>query len=56
MKEFLEGELDRLATLQSQALENAAKGNFDVAAMRLEEAEHAVKIIEVIHEELEKGN
>lgn len=54
MKEFLDGELERLASLQTKALRQATEGAPISAQITMAEADKAVGIIATIVEEMEK--
>lgn len=56
MKEFLEGEQDRLADLQTEALREAAAGAPNSAAGTLAEAEKVVATIGALAEEMAKDD
>lgn len=55
MKEFLDGEIDRLADLQNQALEHTARGDTAAANTALERAQECQAIIETVVDEIAKG-
>ncbi len=54
MKEFIDGELDRLADLQVEALKEAAAGAPNTAAATTAEAEKVVEIIKGLIEDDER--